>query len=213
MAPSKNSSRPSKVLKPVRAALYGRVSTTGHGQDVELQLEELRVVAAQRGWDTVEYVDEGISGSKTSRPALDRMIEDVRAGKLAVVAVWRFDRFARSTTHLLSALEEFRELGVEFLSLRENIDSSTAMGKAMFTIVAAISELEREIIRERVVAGVRKAQRAGKHCGRPRRDVPVEAAVALLREGRSLRDVSKLVRVDRNTLRSRLREQGCWPLL
>ena len=137
---------------------------------------------------------------------------DVRCGKVDIVAVWRFDRFARSTTHLLSASEEFRTLGVEFLSLREQVDSSTAMGKAIFTIVAAISELERELIRERVVAGVRRAQRAGKHCGRPRRDVPVEAAVALLREGRSLRDVSKLVRVDRNTLRTRLREQGLWPL-
>ncbi len=199
------------MSKTVRAALYARVSTTGHGQDVGLQLDELRQVAAQRRWQVVEYVDEGVSGSKDSRPALDRMMADARRGKLDVVAVWRFDRFARDTRNLLVTLEEFRQLGVEFISLREQVDTSTPMGKAMFTIISAISELERDLIRERVVAGVRRAQAAGKHCGRPRVEMDLRPATALLKEGRSLKETARILGVSRNTLRRRLREAGTWP--
>ena len=151
--------------RPLRAALYARVSTTGNGQDVGLQLDELRLVAMQRGWKPVEYVDDGVSGAKDSRPALDRMMADARAGKLDLVAVWRFDRFARSTKHLLVALDELRCLGVDFLSLREQVDTSTPMGRAVFTIIAAISELERETTRERVIAGVRRRRRQGSTVG------------------------------------------------
>ena len=199
------------MTKPVRSALYARVSTSGHGQDVGLQLDELRQVAAQRGWEPVAYVDEGVSGSKDRRPALDRLMADARAGRLDLVAVWRFDRFARNTAHLLAAMEEFRALGVHFVSLREQVDTSTPMGKAMFTIISAISELERDLIRERVVAGVRRAQAAGKHCGRPRVDLDLRPALALLREGRSLKEVSAILKVSRATLRRRLRETGAWP--
>ena len=200
------------MSKPVRAALYARVSTAGHGQDVGLQLDELRQVAAQRGWVATEFVDEGVSGSKDSRPALDRMMADARAGKLDVVAVWRFDRFARDTQHLLTAMEEFRALGVSFVSLREQIDTSTPMGKAMFTIVSAISELERDLIRERVVAGVRRAQAAGKHCGRPKVELDLRPALALLREGRGLKEVAAILKVSRATLRRRLQDEGAWPV-
>jgi DNA invertase Pin-like site-specific DNA recombinase len=199
------------MSKTVRAALYARVSTTGHGQDVGLQLDELRQVAAQRRWQVVEYVDEGVSGSQDSRPALDRMMADARRGKLDVVAVWRFDRFARDTRNLLVTLEEFRQLGVEFISLREQVDTSTPMGKAMFTIISAISELERDLIRERVIAGVRRAQAAGKHCGRPRVEMDLRPATALLKEGRSLKETARILGVSRNTLRRRLREAGTWP--
>ena len=201
------------MSKTVRAALYARVSTAGHGQDVGLQLEELRQVAAQRRWVVTEYMDEGVSGSKDSRPALDRMMADARRGKLDVVAVWRFDRFARDTRHLLVTMEEFRQLGVEFISLREQVDTSTPMGKAMFTIISAISELERDLIRERVIAGVRRAQAAGKHCGRPRVEMDLRPATALLKEGRSLKETARILGVSRNTLRRRLREAGAWPLL
>jgi DNA invertase Pin-like site-specific DNA recombinase len=128
-----------------------------------------------------------------------------------VVACWRFDRFARSTTFLLASLNEFRTLGVDFLSLREAVDTSTAIGKVLFTLIAAIAELEAETTRERVVAGVRRAQAAGKHCGRPRAEVPTEAAVALLRDGRGLREVASMLKVDRNVLRDRLRAAGQWP--
>jgi DNA invertase Pin-like site-specific DNA recombinase len=197
--------------RPVRAALYARVSS-GHGQDIGLQLEELRQVAAQRGWMASEYADDGMSGSTDRRPALDRLLADARAGKLDVIAVWRFDRFARDTRHLLVSMEEFRQLGVQFVSLREQVDTSTPMGKAMFTIIAAIAELERDLIRERVVAGVRRAQAAGKRCGRPRNEVDLRPALALLKEGRSLKEVSSILQVPRATLRRRLQEQGAWPL-
>jgi len=199
--------------RPTRAALYARVSTSGHGQDVGLQLDELRQVAAQRGWVATEFVDEGVSGSKDSRPALDRMMADAHAGRLDVVAVWRFDRFARDTRHLLTAMEEFRALGVSFVSLREQIDTSTPMGKAMFTIVSAISELERDLIRERVVAGVRRAQAAGKHCGRPKVELDLRPALALLREGRGLKEVAAILKVSRATLRRRLQDEGAWPVV
>lgn len=200
------------MSKPIRAALYARVSTTGHGQDVGLQLDELRQVAAQRGWTATDYVDEGVSGSKDRRPALDRMMADARAGKLDVVAVWRFDRFARNTAHLLAAMDEFRALGVSFVSLREQIDTSTPMGKAMFTIVSAISELERDLIRERVVAGVQRAKASGKHCGRPKVAMDLRPALALIREGRGLKDVAAILKVSRATLRRRLQETGEWPV-
>ena len=201
------------MSKPIRAALYARVSTSGHGQDVGLQLDELRQVAAQRSWAVTEFVDEGVSGSKERRPALDRLMADARAGKLDVVAVWRFDRFARDTRHLLTAMKEFRGLGVAFVSLREQVDTSTPMGKAMFTIISAIGELEKDLIRERVVAGVRRAQASGKHCGRPKVAMDLRPAVALLREGRGLKDVAAILKVSRATLRRRLVEAGMWPPL
>ena len=200
------------MSRPVRAALYARVSTTGHGQDIGLQLDELRQVAQQRGWQAVDYADDGVSGATDKRPALDRLMADARAGKIDVVAVWRFDRFARDTRHLLVSMEEFRQLGVQFVSLREQVDTSTPIGKAMFTIIAAIAELERDLLRERVVAGVRRAQAVGKRCGRPKVDVDLRPALALLREGRSLKEVSAILTISRATLRRRLQEQGQWPI-
>ncbi len=195
-----------------RAALYARVSTTNHGQDVGLQMDELRQVAAQRGWVVSHYSDVGVSGSIDRRPGLDRLMADARAGKLDVVAVWRFDRFARNTRHLLVSMEEFKAVGVDFVSLREQVDTSTPLGRAMFTILSAISELERDIIRERVLAGVRRAQASGKHCGRPRKDLDLRPALALLNEGRGLKDVARILKVPRATLRRRLDEAGRWPI-
>ena len=197
-----------KTSKITRAALYGRVSTTGHGQDPETQLHELRQVAEHRGWDATEYVDKGISGTKDSRPALDQMMADARKGRIDVVAVVRFDRFARSVAHLLQALDEFRALKVDFVSVNEAIDTSTPMGKMVFTVIAAVAELEREIIRERVIAGVRRAQAAGTHCGRPRVEIDLRAAVALLEQGHALREVSDMLDIPRTTLRRRLLESG-----
>jgi len=199
--------------RPLRAALYARVSTMGHGQDAGLQLDELHQVAAQRGWVVAgEFVDLGVSGTVDSRPELDRMMAEARAGKLDLIAVFRFDRYARDTRHLLVSLDELRCLGVDFISLREQVDTSTPMGKAMFTIIAAVAQLERDIIRERVIAGVRRAQAAGKHCGRPRVQLDLRPALALLREGRSLKEAARILQVNRNTLRRRLREAGEWPL-
>ena len=191
----------------IRAAIYGRVSTGT--QDVHLQLDELRAVARQRGWVVVdEYIDEGVSGAKESRPGLDRMMGAVRAGRVDVVGVWRFDRFARSTRHLLDALDEFRRCGVDFISLRENIETATPMGRAMFTVVAAISELERDLIRERVQAGVERARAKGVKFGRPKRDLDLRAAQVLHAQGHSIREVADMLGLPRTTLRRRLAEGG-----
>src|ERR1035438_8907829 len=130
-------------MKPKRVALYVRVSTGE--QNADLQVNELSEYAAFRKWDTVETYSDKMSGAKDQRPALDRLMADAKRGKFDVVAVWRFDRFARSTSHLLRALEEFSALGVDFVSLRESIDTSTPTGKMTFTVLAAA---ERGIVEE-----------------------------------------------------------------
>src|SRR6516162_1878871 len=150
-----------------RAAIYARVSTKNNGQNPETQLVALREYVQNRGWEIAgEYIDHGISGSKDSRPQLDRLMKDARARRLDAVIVARFDRFARSTRHLIMALEEFNGLGVDFISLGESIDTSTAMGKMVFTILGAVAELERNIIRERVTIGLHRARKEGKTLGR-----------------------------------------------
>src|SRR5438552_6798083 len=175
-----------------RAALYMRVSTKNHGQTTETQAVALQEYATHRGFTIVqEYRDEGISGSKDSRPALDRLMKDARGRKFDVIVVARFDRFARSVSHLLRALEEFSHLGIDFISLSESIDTSTPMGKMVFTILAAVAELERSIIRERVQAGVDRARRQGKRFGRPGVIVDREKLARLKAEGRSIKSIAK----------------------
>ena len=199
----------------LRAALYARVSTVGHGQDVGLQLDELRQVAAKRGWiveDGHEFVDEGVSGVKDSRPALDQMLAAARAGKLDVIAVWRLDRLGRDLRHLLAVCEDLASWGVGLVSLRDaGFDTTSAQGKLMLAVLGAFAAFERDLLRERVIAGVRRAQAAGKHCGRPRVEMDLRPALALLREGRSLKDAARILQVSRNTLRRRLREASEWP--
>src|SRR6266550_1814045 len=151
-----------------RAVLYSRVSTN-NGQDPEMQSREIREYCQRRGWPLVgEYVDIGISGAKERRPQLDRLIADAHKRKFEVIVVWKFDRFARSVSHLLRALENFRALGIEFVSLSEQIDTSTPTGKMIFTVLGAVAELERSLIVERVKAGLRNARAKGKKLGRPR---------------------------------------------
>lgn len=184
-----------------RVALYARVSTTNHGQDVGLQLDELRNVAQAKGWQVVgEFIDEGISGGKQSRPALDKMMAAVRDRQVDVVAVWRFDRFARSTQHLLAALDEFRTLGVDFISIRESVDTSTPTGKMVFTFLAAVAEFEKAIIQERVKAGVARARAQGKRCGRPPRDIDLDLARMLREQGHGVRRIAKMMQVPKSTL-------------
>ncbi len=197
-------------MRTTRAGLYLRVSTAS--QCVELQRKDLVRLAEQRGWEVVDlYVDHSESGASEERPELERLMDDARAGRLDCVVVWRFDRFARSTRHLLMALEEFRAHGVDFLSVQESVDTSTPMGRMVFTMVAAVAELERELIRERVLAGVRRAQEDGIHCGRPKVDLDVRPAVAMLDQGFGLKTVAKALGVSRTTLRRRLEEAGGWP--
>ena len=142
----------------LKIAIYARVSTK-NGQDPEMQLAELREYIRNREWKiTGEYVDKGISGASDSRPELNRLMADANRRRFDVVAVWKFDRFARSVSHLLRALETFRALGIEFVSLSENIDTGTPTGKMVFTVLASVSELERSLIGERVRAGLRAAK-------------------------------------------------------
>ena len=137
-------------------AIYYRVSTTE--QKPDRQVRELRRYARKRKFKVQgEYVDK-VSGATRSRPELDRLMEEVRQGKVDVVLVWAFDRFARSTSHLVNTLEEFQALGVDFISYRQQIDTSTPAGKLTFTVLAAIAEFEREIIRERVKSGMAAAK-------------------------------------------------------
>jgi DNA invertase Pin-like site-specific DNA recombinase len=167
--------------RPLRAALYARVSTVNHGQDVSMQTRELREYCERRGWRIAgEYVDAGISGAKDRRPELDRLMADAHRRRFDVVVVWKFDRFARSVSHLLRALDTFRALGIEFVSLSESLDTATPTGRMVFTVLGAVAELERSLIAERVRAGLRNARAKGKRLGRPR--VAVDAAkVARLR--------------------------------
>lgn len=154
----------------MKTALYARVSTTNHGQDPATQTRELREYCERRGFEIAgEYVDAGISGTKDSRPELNRLMNDAAKRRFDVVAVWRFDRFARSTSHLLRALEQFRALGIDFVSFSENVDTSTPTGKMVFTVLGAVAELERSLIAERVRAGMRNARAKGKRIGRPPR--------------------------------------------
>jgi DNA invertase Pin-like site-specific DNA recombinase len=152
----------------MRAAVYGRVSTSNGGQSPQMQTRELRAYCKRRGWRVAgEYVDAGISGAKDRRPELDRLMHDAHKRRMDAVVVWRFDRFARSVSHLLRALETFNSLGIAFVSLSESIDTSTPAGKMTFTVLGAVAELERSLIGERVKAGLRNAKAKGIRLGRP----------------------------------------------
>jgi DNA invertase Pin-like site-specific DNA recombinase len=155
-----------------RVAIYARVSTDQ--QEVDLQLHDLREYVRSRGWEATEFLDKGVSGRKDSRPGLNSMMLEVRRKRFDVVLVWRFDRFARSTKHLVTALEEFRALGVGFVSHQEALDTSTPMGACMFTICAAMATLECDLIRERTRAGMETARRAGKQIGGKKLDLDPE---------------------------------------
>lgn len=184
----------------MKCAIYARVST--QDQSTDMQLSALREYVTRRSWEVAgEYVDQGISGSKESRPELDRMMADARRRMFGAVVVFRFDRFARSVSHLARALDEFRALGIEFVSLHEAIDTSTPMGRAMFHIAGAFAELEREIIRERVKAGLANAVRKGRRLGRPRALVNHDQVRKLSAKGFSGRFIAREMGVSEFTIR------------
>ena len=175
---------------PMKAVIYARVSTTGNGQSPEMQIREFAEFCDRRRWTVAgEYVDEGISGAKEKRPALDRLMADAHRHRFDVIVVWKFDRFARSVSHLLRALETFQSLGIEFVSLTEGVDTSTPAGKMVFTVLGAVAELERSLIAERVKAGLRNAKVKGKRLGRPRTVVDAVRIAKLRARGASWRDV------------------------
>ena len=188
----------------MRIVIYARVSTKD--QSCDLQLRDLRAYCAARGFSVpCEYVDIGESGAKDSRPQLNELMAAARKRQFDAVIVWRFDRFARSTKHLLLALEEFRSLGIMFISYQENIDTSSPLGQALFTIVSAVAQLERDLIRERVSAGIRNARACGKQLGRPRRVVNHNEVMRLRSEGASLRQIAAKLGIGYGTVRLRLR--------
>jgi DNA invertase Pin-like site-specific DNA recombinase len=176
----------------MKVFLYARVSTSNNGQDPAMQTRELREYAERRGWTVAgEYVDVGISGTKEKRPELDRLMADAHRRRCDAVAVWRFDRMARSVSHLLRVLETFRALGIEFVSLSEQIDTSTPVGKMVFTILGSVAEMERQMIVERVKAGLRNAKAKGRRLGRPQIIVDVRKVAALREQGRSWPQIAK----------------------
>src|SRR5712671_4253866 len=196
-----------------RAVLYVRVSTASKSkqgeavnfvQNLEVQEQPLRDLVLQRGWQFQQLYSDRASGAKERRPGLDALMADARRGLFDVVVVWRFDRFARSVKQLVLALEEFRALGIDFISHQEALDSSTPMGRAMFTIIAAIAELERKIIRERVVAGLDYAHtngtRSGKPVGRPRVIFRHDQVFELRNQDKSWRQIAKVCGVGVTTV-------------
>ena len=196
MTPSKQSN-----TKPaIRAALYARVSTLNHGQDPEVQLRELREYCERRGFAIAhEYVDKGISGSREKRPALDKLLADCRKRVVDAVVVYRYDRFARSLRQLVNALEEFRSLGIDFISIHEGVDTGTPNGRLVFGIFGSIAEFERELIRDRVRSGLAAAKAKGKHVGRPRVSVDVLQIASLRTQGRSWAQITLETGISKGT--------------
>src|SRR6202140_2015656 len=187
----------------MRIGIYARVSTKD--QSCELQVRDRRAYCTGRAFDLGrEYVDVGQSGAKGSRPELNILMDDARKRQFDAIVVWRFDRFARSTKHLLSALEEYRSIGVQFISYQENVDTSTPLGQALFTIVSAVAQLERDLIRERVTAGIRNARANGKKLGRPKSGVDRERIQQLKAHGQSLRQIAATLGIGYGTVRARL---------
>ena len=183
----------------IKIALYARVSTH-NGQDPELQLRELREYCKRRDCELVgEFVDIGISGAKDSRPELNRLMAEAHKRRFDAVAVWRFDRFARSVSHLLRALETFSTLDISFISLSEQMDTSTPTGKMVFTVLGAVAELERSLIAERVRAGLRNARAKGKILGRPKCDVNPSEVRRLRAQGASWKVIGEKTGVSATT--------------
>ncbi len=185
-----------------RVALYARVSTLD--QNCEVQLADLRRYAEQRFGHCYEYVDQGVSGAQRRRPQLDTLVRDAHKRMFDVVLVWKFDRFARSLKHLIDGLEEFRVLGIDFVSFTEGIDTTTATGQLMFHIVGAFAQFEREMIRERVRAGMAHARAMGKRIGRPPAVVDKEKVAALRRQEKSLREIAKILDIPVSRVRRAL---------
>ncbi len=180
-----------------RIALYVRVSTKD--QSVDMQLNDLERYSKERGFNVFKtYKDNGVSGTKDKRAELNQLMDDARKKRFGIVLVWRFDRFARSTKHLVNALYEFRNLGIDFISYQENIDTSSPLGEAIFTIISAMAKLERDIIVERVKGGLRKARANGKQLGRPKSEVDTDRIVEYRKQNKSIRQIAKELGLSNN---------------
>ncbi len=185
-----------------RVAVYARVSTKD--QSVDMQMNDLERYTRERGFSVFKiYQDSGISGTKESRPALDELMNDARKKKFGVVLVWRFDRFARSTKHLVTALYEFRNLGIDFISYQENIDTSSPLGEAIFTIISAMSKLERDIIAERKW-GLRKAKASEERLGRPKIKVDTDKVMEYRKQDKSIRQIASEMNLSKGAVQRTL---------
>ena len=180
----------------MKVGIYARVSTIDKGQDVGMQLRELETYAKARGWTVQDrYLDEGVSGSKTRRPGLDRLLSACRRRQVDVVLVWRLDRLGRSLKHLIMMLDELQNLGVAFVVLHEQIDCTTATGQLMLHLLGAFAEFERALIRERVKAGLAHAQSKGQQLGRPRLKIDPARVGSLRKDGRSIRQIAQTLHI------------------
>jgi DNA invertase Pin-like site-specific DNA recombinase len=174
-------------------ALYARVSTPD--QSCDSQLDDLRRYARQRFEVIREYVDVGVSGAQRHRPSLDALMTDARRKRFDVVLVWKFDRFARSLKHLIDSLEDFGALGIHFISYTEGVDTTTPSGRLLFHMVGAVAQFERDLIAERVRAGIAHAKAIGKRIGRPPAEIDVEQVCRLRQQSLSLRKIAKALGV------------------
>jgi DNA invertase Pin-like site-specific DNA recombinase len=188
-----------------RAGLYSRVST--YDQNPQTQILDLRLMAAQRGYEVVHEYTDKISGTKAKRPGLDQMMADARHGQLDVVLVWASDRIARSVKHFLDVLDELSRLKIEYISFRENIDTGGPLGRAIIIIVGAVAELERNLIVERVRAGMRRARLEGQHIGRNPLTLDNAAIQQDRQHGQSIREIAKGHRISTATVQRVLRKQ------
>ena len=186
-----------------RVALYMRVSTLD--QHPETQLYDLRLMATQRGYQIVHEYTDMISGTKAKRPGLDDLMRDARRDQFEVLLVWASDRVARSVRHFLEVLDELSRLNIEFVSFRENLDTGGPLGRAMVVIIGAIAELERNLIVERVRAGLRRARLEGRHIGRRRLELDHVAILNDRKRGQSLGKIAKTYNVSRTTVHRVLR--------
>ena len=187
-----------------RAGVYTRVSTVD--QHPETQLLDLRQMAAQRGYEIVHEYTDRISGTKAKRPGLDQMMADARRGGFDVVLVWASDRIARSVKHFLDVLDELSRLNIEYVSFRENIDTGGPLGRAIVVIIGAVAELERNLIIERVRAGMRRARLEGQHIGRNPLVLDHAGIQRDRSQGQSLRQIAKGHRISTATVQRVLRK-------
>jgi DNA invertase Pin-like site-specific DNA recombinase len=192
----------------MKIAIYARVSTSDKGQDPQMQLRELREYCERRNWIiTSEYVDIGVSGSKDSRPELNRLMADAKQRRFDAILVWKLDRFGRSLKHLVSALGEFESLGISFVSLRDSFDLTTPAGRLMFNMVASFAEFERDLIRERVRAGISNRRAKGFRVGRKPIVLDAGRLATLRSQGLTIREIARTLDCSRSLVHKTLSEQ------
>ena len=176
----------------MKIGIYARVSTLDKGQNTEVQLRDLRSYSQARGWIIAdEYVDKGQSGAKDRRPELDRLMRDVRKRKVDLILCWRLDRLGRSLKHLILTLDELQSIGVGFVSYNENLDLTTSTGRLMFQLLGAFAEFERNLIKERVKAGLANAKAKGAKLGRPSPEFDHEELIRLRKSGLTIRGIAE----------------------